>query len=88
MGERACGQQSARLSFFRGGKTMAKRRLKLSTPTEVRRALSKVANMVLNGELDPRAANSIILACNAVLSAIRTDEQEKRLCELERRLAE
>ena len=67
---------------------MAKRRLKLSTPTEVRRALSKVANMVLNGELDPRAANSIILACNAVLSAIRTDEQEKRLCELERRLAE
>ena len=59
---------------------MAKRRLKLSTPLEVRRALSKVANMVLNNELDPRAANTIILACNAVLSAIRTDEQERRLC--------
>ena len=63
---------------------MAKRRLKLSTPLEVRRALSKVANMVLNNELDPRAANTIILACNAVLSAIRTDEQERRLCELEK----
>lgn len=63
---------------------MVKRRLKLSTPLEVRRALSKVANMVLNNELDPRAANTIILACNAVLSAIRTDEQERRLCELEK----
>ncbi|MBC8610800.1 hypothetical protein H8702_06640 [Massilimaliae timonensis] len=67
---------------------MAKRRLKLSTPLEVRRALSKVANMVLNNELDPRAANTIILACNAVLSAIRTDEQERRLCELEKMIEE
>ena len=67
---------------------MAKRRLKLFTPLEVRRALSKVANMVLNNELDPRAANTIILACNAVLSAIRTDEQERRLCELEKMIEE
>lgn len=87
MGERRAGNSPRAFPFWEV-KTMAKRRLKLSTPTEVRRALSKVANMVLNGELDPRAANSIILACNAVLSAIRTDEQEKRLCELERRLAE
>lgn len=39
--------------------------------------------MVLNGELDPKAANSIILACNAILSGIRTDEQEKKIKELE-----
>lgn len=62
--------------------------MKLSTPLEVRKALSKVANMVLNGELDSKAANTIIYACNSVLVAIRTDEQEKRLSELEKLVAE
>ena len=61
---------------------MAKR-LKLSTPEEVRKALARVANMTLNCEIEPKQANAIILACNAVLSAIRTDEQEKKLDELE-----
>lgn len=59
------------------------KRLKLSSPQEVRKALSRIANMVLNGELDAKAANAIIYACNVVLGAIRTDEQEKRLDELE-----
>lgn len=59
------------------------KRLKLSSPLEVRKALSRIANMVLNGELDAKAANTIIYACNVVLGAIRTDEQEKRLDELE-----
>ncbi|MEG1074793.1 MAG: hypothetical protein RSF84_06610 [Ruthenibacterium sp.] len=63
---------------------MARRKsIKLSNPSEVRKALSRVANMVLNGDLDPKAANSIILACNAILSGIRTDEQEKEIRELE-----
>lgn len=63
---------------------MARRKsIKLSNPSEVRKALSRIANMVLNGELDPKAANSIILACNAILSGIRTDEQEKKIKELE-----
>jgi len=62
---------------------MVKRRLKLSSPAEVRRALSRVANMVLNGELDTKAANSIILACNAILGGIRTDDQQKKIDELE-----
>ena len=53
-------------------------RLKLTTATEVRRALTRVSNMVLNGELDPKRANAIILACNAILSSIRTDEQGKK----------
>lgn len=39
--------------------------------------------MVLNNELDPKAANAIIFAANAVLSAIRIDEQERKLLELE-----
>lgn len=68
---------------------MARRKsIKLSNPSEVRKALSRIANMVLNGELDPKAANSIILACNAILGGIRTDEQEKKIRELEEILME
>ena len=63
-------------------------RLKLTTATEVRRALTRVSNRVLNGELDPKRANAIILACNAILSSIRTDEQGKKMAELEELLAE
>ena len=33
--------------------------------------------MALNGEIDSKTANTIILACNAVLGSIRTDEQQK-----------
>lgn len=40
--------------------------------------------MVANGEMDSKAANTIILGCNAVLSAIRTDEQQRKIDELER----
>lgn len=62
--------------------------MKFDTPQAVRKALARVANMVLNGELDTKTANSIILACNAILSGIRTDEQEKKLAELEQILNE
>lgn len=58
-------------------------RLRMSTPTEVRRTLARVANMAVNGEIDTKTANTIILACNAILSAIRTDEQQKKIDELE-----
>lgn len=58
-------------------------RLRMRTPTEVRRTLARVANMALNGDIDNKTANTIILACNAVLSAIRTDEQQKRIDDLE-----
>lgn len=64
------------------------KRLKLSTPTEVRKALNRIANMILNGQIDPKSANAIIYACNVVLGAIRTDEQEKRLDELEKLINE
>lgn len=55
----------------------------MGTPTEVRRTLARVANMAANGEMDTKTSNTIILACNAVLSAIRTDEQQKKIDELE-----
>ena len=64
------------------------KRLKLSTPAEVRKALNRIANMILNGQIDPKSANAIIYACNVVLGAIRTDEQEKRLDELEKLINE
>jgi hypothetical protein len=58
-------------------------RLKLNTPMEVRRTLVRVSNMVANGEIDSKRGNTIILACNAVLGAIRIDEQQKKIEELE-----
>lgn len=61
----------------------AKKRLKLTTPREVRQSLNRIANMVLNGELEAKDANAIMYACNIVLSAIRVDEQQQKLEELE-----
>ena len=57
-------------------------RLRVGTPTEVRRTLSRIINMVANHEMDSKSANTIILGCNAVLSSIRSDEQEKKIEEL------
>lgn len=59
---------------------------KTKTATEVRRTLSRVVNMVANGEIDIKTANTIILACNAILGSVRTDEQQKKLAELEKLL--
>lgn len=67
---------------------MAQIRLRLGTPTEVRRTLSRILNMVANGEMESKTANTIILGCNAVLSSIRSDEQEKKIEELNRLLEE
>ena len=37
----------------------------------------------LNNEIDPKRANTLLYACNAALAAIKTDEYEKKLVELE-----
>lgn len=66
---------------------MAKR-LKMSTSRDVRRTVNRIANMLLNSEIDNKTANSILYACNVCLGAIRTDEQEKKLDELERLVKE
>ncbi len=66
---------------------MAKR-LKLSTPRDVRRALTRITNMVLNDTLDVKRANSIVAACNVILSGIRCDDQQKKIDELERLVME
>lgn len=62
---------------------MAKRPLRLSTPREVRQAVTKTVNEIRNGELTPQQGNAIITGCNVVLSSIRIDEQEKKITELE-----
>lgn len=63
--------------------SVAQIRLKTRTAAEVRRTLTRVMNMVANGEMDNKTANTIILGCNAVLSSIRTDEQQRKIDELE-----
>lgn len=65
---------------------MPRKRLRLSTPSEVRKAMSKIANAVLNGDIDPKTANTILYACNSVLASIRIDEQQKKIDELEQLL--
>lgn len=67
---------------------MAKIRFKTNTATDVRRTLSRVINMVANGEMDNKTGNTIIVGCNAVLSSLRTDEQQKHIDELEKILEE
>ena len=62
--------------------------IKLSTPAEVRRTLSKIANMLLNNQIDPQRATAITNCCNSVLNCIRIDEQQKKLAELEKLLDE
>ena len=62
--------------------------IKLSTAQDTRRAITRIANMVLNDEIEPKAANTILYACNAVLGAIRVDEQQRKLDELERLVME
>lgn len=66
----------------------ARKYLKMSTPREIRRTLNRINNMLLNGQLDPKTANSLIYGCNACLGAIRVDEQQARLEELEQALEE
>lgn len=67
---------------------MEKKRLKMGTSREIRRTLNRISNMMLNGELDAKTGNAIIYACNATLSAVRLDEQQAKLDELERLVKE
>ena len=57
--------------------------IKLSTPAELRRGISRITNMLLNGEIDPKTANAILYGCNSALGSIRVDELEKKVSELE-----
>lgn len=44
--------------------------------------------MLLNGDIDPKTANAILYACNVCLGAIRVDEQQAKINELEKLIRE
>lgn len=67
---------------------MAKKRLKMSTANEIRRSINRISNMLLNGDIEPKAANAILYGCNIALGAIRVDEQQVLLDDLERKVKE
>ena len=67
---------------------MQKKRLKMTTSREVRRAVNRITNMLLNGEIDPKTANAILYGCNVCLGAIRVDDQQAKLDELEKTVEE
>lgn len=62
---------------------MSKRPLHLSSPKEVRAALTKVVNEIRENKLSPQQGNAIITGCNTILQSIRIDEQDRKIAELE-----
>ncbi len=70
------------------GDIMPKKRLKMGTSTEVKRAVNRINNMLLNGEIDAKTANALLYGCNVCLGAIRVDDQQAQLNELERLIKE
>lgn len=50
--------------------------------------MNRIANMLLNGDIDSKTANAILYACNVCLGAIRVDDQQAKLNELERLVKE
>ena len=38
--------------------------------------------MVLNGDIDAKKSNAFVYVCNAIISSIRIDEQQKEIEEL------
>ena len=71
---------SSNTKLYRGDRHTMK--LKLSTPREVRKSLSTVANMVINDEIDTKKANAFVDVTNSILTSIRVDEQQKEIEEL------
>ena len=57
--------------------------LRMKTPTEIRRTLTRVSNWVLDGKITPQQGNCVCGCANAILSSLRVDEMDKRIAELE-----
>ena len=65
-----------------------KYKFKTSNAKEVRVTLSKLVNLVANGDIDVKTANSIAYLTSYILQSIRVDEQEKQIQELKHILEE
>lgn len=62
---------------------MKKTRLKLTTARDIKLSINRVANWILNDEIDTKKTNAVLYACNFCLNVIRVDEQQAKLDELE-----
>jgi hypothetical protein len=58
---------------------------KLSRAQDVRRAAMRIANAILAGDLEPRAANAAVYALHLVQRSLEAELLEKRLDSLEAR---
>lgn len=67
--------QMQELMKSRDGKRI---KLRWNTPTEVRRSLAKINNMVANCELPAKEANAIFYSANLVLKALEMEATDKR----------
>lgn len=65
-----------------------KKKLNLNTARNIRQSLAKLANLTLNGEIDVKRANAVTYVCTVILQSIRTDDQERRIEEIEEQIAE
>ena len=57
--------------------------MRMKTAADVRRALQRVGNMVLEGKVEPKAANAFCYCASTILASLRTDEQQRKIEELE-----
>ena len=57
-------------------------KLKFSTPSEMKRSLSKIANMILNGELKHYDARAISAICETMIRISEKMERDKEFQEL------
>ena len=60
------------------------KRLKMSSSREIRRTVNRISNLLMNGRIDPKVANAIFYGCNIALGAIRVDDQQAKIDELEK----
>ena len=63
------------------------RHIRLTKPGSVRRLLSRVVNQLMAGEIPPPVANSVTMACNALLRSFEMIELEQKLNDLEQQIS-
>ena len=61
-------------------------RISTASPEDCRRSLTRLANAVAAGTLEPRRANACGYLLGLVLQSLRIDEQESKLRQIEEML--
>ena len=63
-----------------------KTHVRLETPSDVRRLLGRVTNLVLDNEVDKNTARVVATLCNSILTAMDKQILEERISEIEKEL--